>query len=186
MPEPGVVRGAITIRRPRPADAAAIAATMADPPVARGLMQLPFAAEPFWAERIDAARAGKAEAGLFIVAERDGQVVGNAGVHPDEAARRRHAAHFGIAVGHAHWGTGVGSALLAAICDWADNWTQLLRIELTVFVDNDAAIALYRKFGFVVEGRHVAYALRDGQYVDVLAMARLHPNPPVLVPVSAA
>ena len=53
-----------------------------------------------------------------------------------------------------------------------------LRIELIVFTDNAAAIALYRKFGFELEGTHRAYALRDGRYVDALAMARLHPNPP--------
>ena len=35
-----------------------------------------------------------------------------------------------------------------------------------------------RRFGFQEEGRHRAYALRDGAYVDVLSMARLHPHPP--------
>ena len=50
--------------------------------------------------------------------------------------------------------------------------------ELTVFVDNAPAIALYRKFGFEVEGTHRAYAMRGGHFVDVLAMARLHPSPP--------
>ncbi len=45
---------------------------------------------------------------------------------------------------------------------------------------NERAIALYRKFGFEVEGRHRGYAMRDGCYVDVFAMARLHPRPPVI------
>jgi putative acetyltransferase len=69
---------------------------------------------------------------------------------------------------------------MAALIDWADQWAQLLRIELTVFADNDAAIALYRKFGFEHEGTHRAYALRDGVYADVHAMARLHPAPPAI------
>ena len=59
---------------------------------------------------------------------------------------------------------------------------DVLRLELTVYVDNARAIALYRKFGFEVEGTHRAYALRDGAYVDALCMARLHPNPPTLPP----
>jgi L-phenylalanine/L-methionine N-acetyltransferase len=54
----------------------------------------------------------------------------------------------------------------------------VLRLELDVFADNQRAIALYRKFGFVHEGTHQAYALRDGAYVDSLSMARLHPAPP--------
>jgi putative acetyltransferase len=56
----------------------------------------------------------------------------------------------------------------------------VLRIELTVYTDNAPAIALYRKFGFVVEGCHRGYALRDGRYVDAFAMARLHPDPPTI------
>ena len=75
---------------------------------------------------------------------------------------------------------GVGSALMAAMCDYADRWAGALRLELTVFVDNEPAIALYRKFGFEIEGTHRAYAMRDGRYVDAYAMARLHPSPPTL------
>ena len=45
-----------------------------------------------------------------------------------------------------------------------------------VYADNERAIALYRKFGFEAEGTHRAYALRDGRYVDALAMARLRPK----------
>lgn len=54
----------------------------------------------------------------------------------------------------------------------------VFRLELTVFTDNERAIALYRKFGFEAEGTHRAYALRDGRYADVLAMARLRPKSP--------
>lgn len=54
----------------------------------------------------------------------------------------------------------------------------MLRTELTVFADNKPVIALYRKFGFVHEGTHRAYALRNGRYADVLSMARLRPCPP--------
>ena len=77
---------------------------------------------------------------------------------------------------------GVGTALMQALCDYADRWIAALRLELTVYADNEPAIALYRKFGFEMEGRHRAYALRDGVYVDAFAMARLNPNPPAAQP----
>ena len=77
-------------------------------------------------------------------------------------------------------GQGVGTALMQALVDDADRWAQVLRLELTVYADNARAIALYRKFGFEVEGTHRAYALRDGACVDALAMARLHPSPPTV------
>ena len=173
-------RGPILIRRPRPDDAAAIASTMADPKVLPGLLQLPYVTEAFWRKRIEEMQSGSGTGELFIVAERDGAVVGNAGLTPMTSVRRRHVMGLGMAVAHAAQGQGVGTALMQALIDWADRWAQVLRIELTVFTDNAAAIALYRKFGFEHEGTHRAYALRDGAYADVHAMARLHPNPPTL------
>jgi putative acetyltransferase len=62
--------------------------------------------------------------------------------------------------------------------DLVDGWLNVSRLELTVYTDNEPAIALYRKFGFEVEGTHKAYALRAGRYVDSLSMARLRPKPP--------
>lgn len=67
---------------------------------------------------------------------------------------------------------GVGTALLSAAVDLADNWIGYARLELTVYADNAAAVALYRKFGFEVEGTARRYALRDGRFVDAFMMAR--------------
>lgn len=171
---------AIRVRRPTPDDAPALMAIMGDPQVLPSLLQLPYATEAMWRKRIEEMPVGHTTAELFVVAERDGRVVGNAGVHPFPAVRRRHAAGIGMAVARDAQGQGVGTALMQAIVDWADNWAQLLRLELTVYADNAAALTLYRKFGFEVEGTHRAYALRDGVYVDTHCMARLHPRPPRL------
>ena len=176
MPEAGT----IVIRRPRPGDAAAVAAMMGDPQVLSGLMQMPYATEEFWRKRIEDMPVGSAVHELFLVAERDGTVVGNAGLMPMTHVRRRHVMGLGLVVARAAQGQGVGAALMQALIDWADRWAQVLRLELTVFADNAGAIALYGKFGFELEGTHRGYALRDGAYVDVLAMARLHPNPPAI------
>ena len=66
----------------------------------------------------------------------------------------------------------LGTALLVAGIDLADNWIGFTRLELTVYADNAPAVALYRKFGFVIEGTAHRYALRDGVFVDALMMAR--------------
>ena len=85
----------------------------------------------------------------------------------------RHVGSIGMAV-HDDWqGRGVGTALMEAALDLADNWLNLTRVELTVYVDNAPAIALYEKFGFEVEGTHRRFAFSDGEYVDGYSMARL-------------
>jgi L-phenylalanine/L-methionine N-acetyltransferase len=168
----------ITIRRARPDDAEAVVACLSHPAVARGLLQLPYGSAEFWRKRIADMPQGTAD--IMLVAEVGGAVVGNAGLIPAAQQRRRHAANLGISVLPEAQGQGVGSALMAALLDYADRWAGLLRVELNVFTDNAAAIALYKKFSFVHEGTSRAYALRDGQYADVHFMARLHPKPPVL------
>ena len=174
----------ITVRRARVDDAAAIAAIMDDPAVYGGLMQMPYASVEGHRTRLTEFLApGKVD--LLLVAEMEGKVVGSSGLHPAGVAqRRRHVMTLGISVLPAAQGRGVGTALMQAMCDYADRWTGTQRLELTVYVDNAAAIALYRKLGFEMEGRHRGYAMRDGQYVDAFAMARVHPNPPAIGPVT--
>ena len=124
-------------------------------------------------------QAGSPE--LFLLAERDGKLLGSAGLHPAGAqVRRRHVMALGISVSAAAQGQGIGGALMTALLDYADNWAQVLRVELTVYQDNARAIRLYERHGFEHEGRLRAYALRDGVYVDALTMARLHPRQPLV------
>jgi putative acetyltransferase len=87
--------------------------------------------------------------------------------------RMRHVASLGMAVRDDWQGRGVGTALMEAALDLADNWLNLTRIELRVYVDNAAAIALYEKFGFEIEGTHRRLAFRNGEYVDGYSMARI-------------
>jgi putative acetyltransferase len=168
----------ITVRRASLQDAAAYARIMGDPGVYPGLMQMPYTDEELWRARLaDNNTPGKTD--LLLVSELDGAVVGTAGLHPAGASqRRRHVLYLGISVSTDAQGRGVGSALMAALCDYADNWFGALRLELSVYTDNTRAIGLYQKFGFVIEGTMRGYAMRDGQFTDTHAMARLHPNPP--------
>ena len=81
----------------------------------------------------------------------------------------------GIAV-HDDWqGKGVGSALMRAGLDLADNWLNLTRLVLEVYTDNEPAIRLYERFGFEREGTLRQDAFREGRYVDSYMMARLRP-----------
>ncbi|HEY4082873.1 MAG TPA: GNAT family N-acetyltransferase [Burkholderiaceae bacterium] len=168
------------IRRALPSDAPGFVQMMSEPEVFGGLLQLPYPTEELWRQRL-AEHAAPGKSDLHLVAVRGAELLGSAGLHPAGASlRRRHAMGMGISVCKGEQGKGIGSALMAALLDYADNWGQVLRVELTVYTDNAQAIRLYERFGFTSEGVLRSYALRAGQYVDVLSMARLHPSPPSL------
>ena len=166
----------IAVRRAEPEDYEGVWRTMKDEEAYAGLLQVPFPSKEAWRRRM----AEPVEGDFFLVACVDGEIVGNAGLHAAaKSPRRAHAMHVGMAV-HRDWqGKGVGTALMRAICGLADGWLHVIRLELTVYTDNARAIALYRKFGFEVEGTHRAFALRGGKYVDTHAMARVRPKPPI-------
>lgn len=178
----------LRLRRAEPADHVAVAGIMSMPQTYSGTLQQPFASVEQWRERM-----AKHDPQHFqIVAEvrtrPDDEaftVIGHLGLIMQPQQRRSHVAVLGIAIRDDWQGRGVGSTMMAAAIDRADNWMNILRIELIVFAGNEAAIALYRRHGFVVEGTHRAHALRDGVYADALTMARLHPAPPRL-PASSA
>lgn len=107
-----------------------------------------------------------------LVALLDGQIVGDIGLLPAKG-RRAHAATIGMGVHDDFTRRGIGRALLGEAIAIADEWLNLRRLELTVYADNEAAIGLYKKFGFQVEGMMAQYAFRGGVYVDALSMARI-------------
>ena len=162
-------RPAIKVRRAELRDAEAIQATMAAPRAMAGTLQMPFPTAEMWRKRI--ADIGADD--YLLVAEVGGKVVGNLGLHAGGRARRRHAGAVGMSVRDDWQRRGVGTALMTVAIDIADNWLNYRRLELTVYTDNVAAMALYRKFGFEIEGTHKDYAFRDGRYVDAYTMARV-------------
>ena len=160
----------ITIRAAEPGDYDAIHETMMQPRAQSETLQLPYTSlEVFRKRATDVPPTDH-----ILVAEVDAKLVGNVALIGNvRHIRRRHAASLGITVHDAWQGKGVGSALMQAAIDLADKWLQYTRVELTVFTDNAHAIDLYKKFGFEIEGTHSNYAFRNGEYVDVYAMARL-------------
>ena len=168
------VPAGVVIRRAEPDDYEGIALSMADESAYTGTLQTPFPSKEIWRKRI----ADLAETDYMLVACAGDRIIGHAGLHrASRSPRRAHAMMVGMAIESAWQGKGVGSALLAALVDLADNWLNVTRLELTVFAGNDRAIALYEKFGFEMEGTYKAYALRNGRYTDSYAMARLKPKP---------
>lgn len=159
----------VQIRHVEATDYPALQQLFSHPQVYRDTLQLPLPSQDMWAKKIKEIPAGMHN----LVACIDDKIVGQLTVEVNQRARRRHVATFGIAVDAHFCGQGIGSTLVATMIDLCDNWLNIQRIELTVFVDNDAAIALYRKFGFDIEGTSSLFAFRDGQFIDAYHMARI-------------
>jgi putative acetyltransferase len=162
----------IQIRRAEPEDYAAVYEIFGCPKVFAGTLQLPYPSRERWRERLAAPGDGT----HYLLAVVSCQVVGMLGVHtfPDKP-RRRHVGAIGMGVRDEWQGRGIGTALMRAALDLADNWLNLSRLELEVYTDNEAAIRLYERCGFEREGTLRQHAFRDGCYVDAYAMARLRP-----------
>ncbi|MCW2924441.1 MAG: family acetyltransferase YhhY [Thermoleophilia bacterium] len=172
-PAQAAERAGVRIRAAEPEDIEAISATMDDPGVIGGTLQVPFTSVK---QRRDHFNFGDPHVRFLVAVPVDGdEPIGNIGLHRNTRPRRIHTAGLGMSVRDSWQGRGVGSALMAAAVDVADNWWQVTRIHLEVFADNAPAIALYRKFGFEVEGTLRKDAFRDGELVDSLVMARLRP-----------
>ncbi|MGE8150366.1 GNAT family N-acetyltransferase [Pseudomonas vancouverensis] len=163
----------ITLERFNESHIEGVTALYNAPAIARQTLQMPFQSVELWRGRLGADN----ERLLKLVALHQGQVIGHIGLEHFSRIRRSHAGSFGMGVAVEWQGKGVGSKLLAAALDVADNWMNLRRVELSVYADNEAAIALYRKFGFESEGLFKEYAVRDGVLVDTLSMARLRHMP---------
>lgn len=163
----------LVIRAFEPADWPGVADLWAQPLVQRNTLQLPLQSRDAARRRIESVPEGRQR----LLALRGELVVGLASVQSNPRWRQRHVGDIGLMVHDAHHRQGIGSALLAALLELADQWLGLARLQLTVYADNAAALALYQKFGFALEGTLRWHALRDGAYVDSCSMARLRPSP---------
>ncbi|WP_062015294.1 GNAT family N-acetyltransferase [Aureimonas sp. AU4] len=162
----------VLVRAAEPGDIEGLTALMNLPGYRHGTLRLPF-------ESVDAARrrlfAGNADV-TSLVAELDGRIVGNLGLWR-QPGRRSHVGRIGMGV-HDDWtGRGIGRRLLSAAIETADDWLGLLRLELSVNVDNAPAIRLYTSLGFETEGCERRSILRAGELVDAYTMARLREPP---------
>ncbi|WOB49458.1 GNAT family N-acetyltransferase [Xanthomonas hydrangeae] len=159
----------IQIERARESHADGVCALYNAPEVARQLLELPYRGVEQWRRQL----LHEDERQLALVALHGAEVVGVGSLGSQARVRRAHVGGIALAVRPDWHGRGVGTRLLSALLDVADRWMQLHRLELTVYADNTAAVALYQRHGFEVEGELRDYAMRDGGFVSAYSMARL-------------
>ena len=108
---------------------------------------------------------------LILIADLDGEIVGQLDFSNGHRKRIAHTGGFGMGVCKSHRGLGIGSMLLKSLIDWAQLNPTIEKINLCVHQTNDRAIEIYKKHGFQVEGRRtkdLKYSSSD--YVDTILM----------------
>ncbi len=109
----------------------------------------------------------------LLVARAGPRLAGMASACGGTLRRTRHLARIEMMVDSPFRAAGVGSALLAGIIEWGVENPEVSKLSLQVYAHNEPAVALYRKFGFVEEGRRVGeYRFADGSTRDDLLMAK--------------
>lgn len=99
-------------------------------------------------------RKTESEREVEIIAIVDGMVVGTAGIDSLGSYEKiRHRASFGISIDVSYCGLGIGYALTCGCIECAKK-AGYKQIELEVVIDNERAISLYKKLGFVEYGRN--------------------------------
>lgn len=107
---------------------------------------------------------------LALVAEVGGKVVGFLEFENGRRRRTRHSGMFSIFIRRGYRENGIGSALIAAMLQWATDHPIIEKVTLAVFSTNVRAIATYTKHGFSIEG-HCPRDMKIGSdYVDSILM----------------
>jgi RimJ/RimL family protein N-acetyltransferase len=109
---------------------------------------------------------------MIFVAEEDGQIVGQLSALGSNLNRTRHSIYLVIGILQRYSGQGIGTRLFRELEIWARE-KGIHRIELTVMTHNEAAIGIYKKMGFQVEGIKKDSIKIRNQFFDEYYMARI-------------
>ena len=166
---------AFVLRPARPTDARALARLFSDVRAEGRYLVVPSTTddsyEAFFIREL--IRDGQA---LVLVAEADGEVIGNVLITREPNNQQDHLGTLSICVAQAWRDVGIGSALVAEAQRWALE-RGLAKVALSVFPDNERAIAVYRRAGFVHEGlRRQQYRAQGGGFRDEVLMAWFPPG----------
>ena len=167
----------LRIRAAEAADAAALTALANLPGVRDGTLRLPYTPRALFERRLSSGSGNHLLVGTIAGDGETREVIAHGALMPS-GGRMAHMGEILMFVHDDHVGRGYGTAILAALVDLADNWLGLRRLELTVNVDNAAAIRLYERHGFEVEGTKRGDVLRAGVLIDSHMMGRLRDAAP--------
>ncbi len=110
---------------------------------------------------------------LWLVAEREGDILGSLDFHGGQFERIRHVGSFGMTVHADYRNRGVGTGLVEMLLLWSTSHPIIEKLCTNLFTNNTRAIALFTRFGFQSEGRrHREFLVAPGRYLDALQLSK--------------
>jgi RimJ/RimL family protein N-acetyltransferase len=107
----------------------------------------------------------------MLVAEIEGKIAGWIVFSSPAYRRSAHTGSIGIIIKKEYRNVGIGKLLMQAVLDWATEHPVIEKVCLGVFSTNTRAIAVYKKMGFIEEGRRAKeFKFGDNEYVDDILM----------------
>lgn len=113
-----------------------------------GLNEFPISLEE---EKQTIAECLEQKSCLMLIAKVNNEIVSQLFLQRSGNPRLAHIGDVGISVSKHWWGKSIGKHMMLAAIEWAQQNT-ITKIQLQVRTDNERAILLYGKLGFVIEG----------------------------------
>ena len=108
-----------------------------------------------------------------LVAEYNNRIVGYASIYKFQHPRRKEIGDLAIYLHQDFHNVGLGTAMMKKLLQLAKEH-KMHKLELYVVEDNKAAVALYKKFGFKIEGiSKDSFFGSDGKYHNMIHMGLL-------------
>lgn len=121
-------------------------------------------------DEFEAERIRTLKEDLTLVAEYKKEVIGVVFLTHGRFVKNRHTAYLSIAIIDKFRKMKIGTALVQTAIEWAKD-KKIEKICLEVFSSNTAAINLYTKLGFIIEGRWKKQFKINNEYVDDILMS---------------
>ncbi len=109
------------------------------------------------------------ETSFMLVVRIEGKIVASLGMQSNPRNRLRHRGTFGVSVLKECWGLGIGTLLIEEMIRKAKS-IGITKLNLKVRTDNYKAIDLYKRIGFIEEGKESRGMRINGEYVDFILM----------------
>lgn len=115
-------------------------------------------------------RCRQADNWIMLIAEIEGCIVGNLVFSGGARPRTKHSGEMGVSVLKKHWGKGIGRELISYLLEWSKETGIVRKINLRVREDNERAIRLYERLGFVNEGVITRDLCVNGRFYSSIQM----------------